>query len=872
MNVYSIVALLIQLTVSSEYLKCVHTKMNELESKRQIESISQEMSIKQVHPAFVQRILAEDSKLKTEFSSHTIKETGQVDEFVHSYFFKIQQYSVIELLSRQNIAPQSDSFWVKNICKPALLDLSFVSDKVAKYFCARTCNEQTLGKMIDYKFARFSDLIKVFKEAFKDMKNTYSSKIDFKFYINIISNIPHDNGEISQKIKDQLDALVEKVNVQLSGDVMIFQKNVSEILKRDIYDFANPLMIRLSNNKLDASAKTVPNNFLGIAFRGSVDIKFEDWHNAINDERVLNAKNDNLAVYQDFVNYIVRKSGLSKKPIYLKNIKDLITINCFRTLYRINPEQLLPSASSLKHCSKAVSKLFKNLSQHMDLEALESNQELIERIKDLFKLRLFENFGGSNPSHRFSDLTVENFVKIVVEKIDLDLKPLLETFNKNLSILKKLLTAIGIKVTNYVLLVNYYTYFCQNDFDQRRFVQSFGALLKQMRSPYENVDKLHYFKLSLYKIVPLNNVCGESRKAGITNSYAFLNKLKNSLLERYPDKIDLINSVLSKVLTDDYSLVGTSSVFSELIVNRVSKKMDKIDLNKTNPSIVQNKILHDLSYEIKVVSQSIDDLTTKYLQINNSDEAVLFTQKLIAASLLQKYVTSGDDRSENGDVDASGSEKIDEFMSNVFETGAANPDYEEILTNDNLSSFLTSVKKDIKPEVKAQSDDSLSLVEKLEVRSEFELPPTLKADVRFMLQHVLKLPKEVRHALEECNAVNPNKRTSQEACMTRFNDSSKCVNSSTGLVIEKCDGEYDELTHTCYMPCPRGFDQSTSGYCKKPDAYQLKKSESSCPVNYRRFENWCMPVCPLGWMDSGASCKIPVHKNTEIFYVVDLHD
>ena len=865
-----ILTIIAEVIIADEYLKCVNTKLAELESKRQKEVLLSEIQDSHKQPKHIERILETKDSISTTEIDRNVEKSKDSTGFVHSYTFKIKQVDVIAFIQRNEKLTEIDSFWFHNICKPGLMRLSYISETVATYFCSKICNESVLGQLIHYKFDRYVDLIKTIGEAFKEFKQLFSSKQYFTLELSFKSKNKELENENKELIKGKLDSVVEIVDGDLKKAFPVFKDKLVNLLKKNIYDFERPFSFTVGSNRIDDKSKSIISHFLGIVFNGYQQFKPGEWYSSINDEDVKHIAEDDIVIYQNYINYMVRKSGLANDPIYLRNIRDSLTISCFRTLARISDVEITRSSNVIAKCEATIKTLFERIQTTIkELSLLESNEKLIDRIRYKLNARLYELFGGESVECRYSELGIPEFVDLVLRNFVTDFAPLINDFTSNLTILDEYIKHSNISKDIYPLIINWYYYFCDRNANQKYFIERITDTLKAQGSSVASVDSYIKFKNTVNSFIPSNFSCSDAHSKNKPNEI-FRDTLRNNLLERYPKRIELVNILVNKVQTIDDQVVETSEDFVKLVVHRLAAKMDHINLEATAPDILEENLTQTLEKEIRKINKDVGKLIVKYKENQGLSEAQLEKTKRRITKTLANQIKQNNP-TDIQDSNISENDKICSF--NFKATFGDEPTYCEILHDAEELDLIDGAENQRIQEYRPDSFNTLDLIQKLETtKIDRTLPSAIKSDIKFLLRHYSDLPDEVKNVLEACHKQNPLRDSVIKACVNYYENPNACVTVAPGLLSGSCDGYYNNRTGVCSPRCPMGYNYTGNGYCHKPKAYQLNNLETTCDNGFRRFEHWCMPVCPLGWTDFGSTCKIPKGNTIKNFYVTNLQD
>jgi len=337
-----------------------------------------------------------------------------------------------------------------------------------------------------------------------------------------------------------------------------------------------------------------------------------------------------------------------------------------------------------------------------------------------------------------------------------------------------------------------------------------------------------------------------SKKGAQIDSDEFTQKLLKKCQAEYEGaKKGLCDFMAKKVDFSDFVQFKPYDYIFNIIVKEYDGVIANFDIDNSNTDKLKESIHSHMTDRANGLADKIDERVAKMdAQVELTEEQ---KSNLVIAAQWGESVSGKDWDSEVAPI-------VQEWYGN--NKGGI----ESAATTEQFGAHLEDLYNEI---VKQPLKTEPSVEVDLEMQFEFteNEVAAFEADIETIVLHYHSLEKDLQAEMDKCAMKEEHTHIIKDKCKRRSPNRSPCVPYNPFVIIERCNQDYVLNAHReCVAACPQGFVERGDSLCKKPEITMLSVKDleaGECPSLHRRFDHLCIPMCPLGWTDYGATCRRP---------------
>lgn len=405
-----------------------------------------------------------------------------------------------------------------------------------------------------------------------------------------------------------------------------------------------------------------------------------------------------------------------------------------------------------------------------------------------------------------------------------------------------------------LLLADLQDLFVKMPEETQRYIQSYDSLTK-----FEELveDKVYYNETIRTHVADLREKILKFSESGTkVKINDFIQKLKDKCDSVFnTEKAKLCKKIISNIDYIRFLKFRKSDFFYDLIINDLRTKIDKFDLERTETDLVEQQLLKDSQDFVVGLIHTLNLETERLRKVMDIKDKKI--EMIISTA---KYVNQRLDKNWEEDILPAVEDWYVQNQSELKDNKLKSEDFELQMNNLITTLLVKFHPNDLKKE--------MSFIEESISKFSDEIYQEIENNLSSIMLNFDYFDDEVKSLLYPCKLDRNDLPDVFAACEEKAQElNRKCVHHNSFVLKLDCSHNYTENGgDECVANCPIGFSVFNDKHCKKPNVYVLEEDQN-CNAHYKKYDNLCVPVCPVGWKDSGIWCERP-SQVIEYFWLI----
>ena len=753
----------------------------------------------------------------------------------------VKHYDVTEELFKKSFVNDFDGadFLVNKVCMPYMLEDN-INRVPAMVFCYKFSRVRSKEMTFALENAKLGQKVlgKIFKESMEDhirlfkredQQSTYKYKEESskqKYLDDLKKQIIKKYDDSFVEIKNKFDSIFKIRIKDKIIDTVAKEKAAIEFIKEELKCNDEKARKKLTAVLLPLATYYVINP--KFVERVLVFIKnHPEFLHDSNDGHAMRRVGDDILSYLDNKhNYLTNWMSLKLGPV------------CHKVLINNGVVDPVSNCSSLLTMSISS----QNSQTKKSLLLLSHSKKFLKKIKKEVK-DIIEDFdtGKGETTNKLSSAVIYKVFEIVNAKVDylnnLDFN-LQGSSNEKLQLLFSDLEELMEKIPDVV----------KNYFEMFDVVNKFEA--KAANKLYYSEEVRDYVEDLIEKILKF------SKSASKIKNDAFVKKLKEKCNSNFQNNVlSYCKLIAVNVNYMRFLKLRKNDYIFDLIIMDFDKFIKTVDTDNTEKNVLEQTVIRHTTNFINELAHSLNkegEILGKLFSIKEKKIDAIVVSAKLANQVVEKnwdeaivpmiqdwYVDEQDTIEENKIGSEKFSISLNKLVSQIFAQHKSNE----------LQKEVEMIEQDISQLSENDQQDLLDNINSVIIN--FDL-----------------FDGQLKNGLYRCKLERNYLEDVYQLCEERAEATGRSCQLHNPFVLKLACGldATENNGDECVSNCPVGFSIFNDRFCKKPEVFIIKE-ETDCGSNYRRYENLCVPVCPVGWRDAGSWCQRP-REAVEYFWLV----